>query len=128
MKRITHEENNDWNQIIRRLHEKTPLTVQLDLSATPRFQKGAIFPWTIFDYPLKQAIVDGIVKRPMKGVAKIHEAKSTIASVRQALSDCRRRALERISRSAQAVEEKAGAVHYVERYDGSRRYRPLAAG
>lgn len=78
----THEEDNEWNQIIRRLHEKTPLTAQLDLSATPRFQKGAIFPWTIFDYPLKQAIVDNIVKRPMKGVAKIHEPKSTIASVR----------------------------------------------
>ncbi|MCI0691853.1 DEAD/DEAH box helicase family protein [candidate division KSB1 bacterium] len=78
----THEEDNEWNQIIRRLHEKTLLTAQLDLSATPRFQKGVIFPWTIFDYPLKQAIVDGIVKRPMKGVAKIHEAKSTIASVR----------------------------------------------
>jgi len=28
--------------------------------------KGAIFPWTIFDYPLKQAITDDIVKRPMK--------------------------------------------------------------
>src|SRR5207244_2326360 len=40
------------------------------------------FPWTIFDYPLKQAIVDGIVKRPMKGVASIHEAKSDHASVR----------------------------------------------
>jgi len=78
----THEEDNEWNGIIRRLHEKTPLAAQLDLSATPRFQKGAIFPWTIFDYPLKQAIVDNIVKRPMKGVAKINEAKSTIASVR----------------------------------------------
>jgi type III restriction enzyme len=54
----THEEDNEWNQVSRRLHEKTPLTAQLDFSATPRFQKGAIFPWTIFDYPLKQAIVD----------------------------------------------------------------------
>ncbi|MGH7453996.1 MAG: DEAD/DEAH box helicase, partial [bacterium] len=78
----THEEDNEWNQVIRRLHEKTPLASQLDLTATPRFQKGAIFPWTIFDYPLKQAIVDNVVKRPIKGVAKIHEARSTIASVR----------------------------------------------
>src|SRR6266478_6753475 len=45
-------------------------------------QKGGIFPWTISDYPLKQAIVDGIVKRPMKGIAKIDEAKSEHASVR----------------------------------------------
>ncbi|MBV6505660.1 MAG: hypothetical protein ILNGONEN_01224 [Syntrophorhabdaceae bacterium] len=78
----THEEDNEWNKIIQRLHEQTPLAAQLDLSATPRFQKGAIFPWTIFDYPLKQAIVDNVVKRPMKGVAKIQEARSTIASVR----------------------------------------------
>jgi type III restriction enzyme len=78
----THEEDSEWNKTIRQLHEKTPLAAQLDLSATPRFQKGAIFPWTIFDYPLKQAIVDNVVKRPMKGVAKIQEARSTIASVR----------------------------------------------
>jgi len=78
----THEEDNEWNKVIRRLHAKTPLTAQLDFSATPRFQKGAIFPWTIFDYPLKQAIIDGIVKRPMKGIAKITEAKSDYASVR----------------------------------------------
>lgn len=78
----THDEESEWNQIIRGLHAKTPLTAQVDFSATPRFQKGAIFPWTIYDYPLKQAIMDGIVKRPMKGVAKIQEAKSDHASVR----------------------------------------------
>ena len=78
----THEEDNEWNKVIRGLHAKTPLTAQLDFSATPRFQKGAIFPWTIFDYPLKQAIIDGIVKRPMKGVAKTTEAKSEYASIR----------------------------------------------
>lgn len=78
----THDEENEWNKVVRDLHSKTSLTAQLDFSATPRFQKGAIFPWTIYDYPLKQAIMDGIVKRPMKGVAKIQEAKSDIASVR----------------------------------------------
>ena len=78
----THDEDSEWNKVIRRLHGKTPLSAQLDFSATPRFQKGAIFPWTIFDYPLKQAIIDGIVKRPMKGIAKITEAKSDVASVK----------------------------------------------
>ncbi|MBI4523774.1 MAG: DEAD/DEAH box helicase family protein [Deltaproteobacteria bacterium] len=78
----THDEDNEWNKVVRDLHSKTSLTAQVDFSATPRFQKGAIFPWTIYDYPLKQAIMDGIVKRPMKGVAKIHEAKSDVASVR----------------------------------------------
>jgi len=78
----THDEENEWNKVIRRLHTKSPIAVQVDLSATPRYQKGMLFPWTIYDYPLKQAIVDGIVKRPMKGVAKIHEQKSDHASVR----------------------------------------------
>src|SRR6266852_8258513 len=69
----TNDENSEWNKIIRNLHGKTPLSSQLDFTATPRFQKGGIFPWTIFDYPLKQAIIDGIVKRPVKGIAKIQE-------------------------------------------------------
>jgi type III restriction enzyme len=78
----THDEGSEWNNVVRRLHEKTPIASQLDFSATPRFQKGAIFPWTISDYPLKQAILDNIVKRPVKGVAKITEAKSEHASVK----------------------------------------------
>ncbi len=78
----THDEESEWNKVIRGLHGRTPLAAQLDFSATPRFQKGSLFPWTIYDYPLKQAILDGIVKRPMKGVAKIHEAKSDHASVK----------------------------------------------
>ena len=78
----THDEESEWNKVIRRLHQKTPIVSQLDFSATPRFQKGAIFPWTISDYPLKQAIIDGIVKRPVKGIARIEEAKSDHASVR----------------------------------------------
>lgn len=78
----THDENNEWNRVIRNLHTKTPLTAQLDFTATPRFQKGGLFPWTVFDYPLKQAILDGIVKRPMKGVANVQEAHSEHASVR----------------------------------------------
>ena len=78
----THDEESEWNNIIRHLHGKTSISAQLDFTATPRFQKGAIFPWTIFDYPLKQAIMDGIVKRPMKGIARIQEARSDHASVR----------------------------------------------
>src|SRR6266849_9656902 len=79
----THDEGSEWNAVIGRLHENTPLVAQLDFSATPRFSKtGTIFPWTISDYPLKQAIVEGVVKRPVKGIAKIPEPKSDWASVR----------------------------------------------
>jgi len=78
----THDEGSEWNNVIRTLHESTPLAAQLDFSATPRYQKGSLFAWTISDYPLKQAIVDGVVKRPVKGVASIPEVNSDIASVR----------------------------------------------
>jgi len=79
----THDEENEWNKVIRQVNsERMPVTAQLDFTATPRFTKGAIFPWTISDYPLKQAIIDNVVKRPVKGKANIEEAKSDIASVR----------------------------------------------
>ncbi|QYK49886.1 MAG: DEAD/DEAH box helicase family protein [Anaerolineales bacterium] len=82
----THEEDSEWSRTIRRLHEgleakKQLGVVQLDMSATPRFSKGALFPWTVYDYPLKQAIMDRVVKRPFKGVAKgLRERRSDIAS------------------------------------------------
>lgn len=81
----THDEELKWNDFIRKLHESVPggLSAQLDFSATPRFQRGALFTWTVYDYPLKQAILDGIVKRPIKGIATdIQEARSDVASTR----------------------------------------------
>ncbi len=85
----THDEDNEWNKGIRRLHEAVQPSpqatgvIQLDMSATPRYSKGALFTWTVFDYPLKQAILDNVTKRPIKGVARgIKEAPSDIASVR----------------------------------------------
>lgn len=78
----THDEDGEWTGVIRSLHPVRPITAQFDFSATPRFQKGSLFPWTVYDYPLKAAIFDGVVKRPVKGVANIDEAKSDIASIR----------------------------------------------
>ncbi|TVL97718.1 MAG: hypothetical protein CV087_22075 [Candidatus Brocadia sp. WS118] len=78
----THDETNEWNNVIRRIHEKRPLAAQLDFSATPRYSKGSLFAWTVSDYPLKQAILDRVVKRPLKGVSKIEEAKSDMVTVR----------------------------------------------
>ena len=81
----THEEESEWNGVIRRLHKslEPASVIQLDVTATPRHSKGALFSWTIYDYPLKQAILDNIVKRPMKGIAVgIGEAPSDIASVK----------------------------------------------
>jgi type III restriction enzyme len=96
----THDEESEWNKTIRRLNEaltsperergeKNPSLalgagiIQLDFTATPRHTKGQLFSWTVYDYPLKQAILDNIVKRPLKGIAKgIQEQKSEIASTR----------------------------------------------
>lgn len=76
----THDENSQWNLFIHRMHDQKPMVMQLDFSATPRYSKGSLFAWTISDYPLKQAIMDQIVKRPIKGISHIEEAKSDIAS------------------------------------------------
>ncbi len=54
---------------IQRLHELAGdgVAAQLDFSATPRNNQGRIFAETVVDYPLAQAIEDGIVKRPIIG-------------------------------------------------------------
>jgi type III restriction enzyme len=81
----THDEDSEWNNVIRRLHADTPdgLAAQLDFTATPRHSKGQLFSWTVYDYPLKQAIIDNVVKRPLKGIAQgITEQRSDVASTR----------------------------------------------
>jgi type III restriction enzyme len=80
-----HDEESEWSRVIRRLNDESTAGVlgQLDFSATPRYQKGGLFTWTVFDYPLKQAIIDAVVKQPMKGVtAGLDEARSDVASVK----------------------------------------------
>ena len=78
----THDEENEWNKFIRNLHLEKTVSAQIDFSATPRYSKGSLFAWTVFDYPLKQAILDRIVKRPIKGISRIDEAKSDLPEVR----------------------------------------------
>ncbi len=80
----THDPDSAWNQSIRSLHESHTrgLSAQLDFSATPRYTSGALFAWTVTDYTLKQAIIDGIVKRPVKGITDIGEVTSKVPSVK----------------------------------------------
>ena len=81
----TWDEDNEWNRVVRRLSERLGGGVygQLDFTATPRYAKGGLFTWTVFDYPLKQAIIDNVVKRPMKGTtAGIKDQPSDVPSVR----------------------------------------------
>jgi type III restriction enzyme len=72
-----HDEKLKWNQTIERLHHelrrRTPddpgagVVSQLDYSATPKHEKGGIFRHVVVDYPLAQAVADGIVKTPVIG-------------------------------------------------------------
>jgi type III restriction enzyme len=79
----THDEESEWNKVVRGLHAAVPgaLAAQFDFTATPRHSKGQLFSWTVYDYPLKQAIIDNVVKRPLKGIAQgITEQRSEVAS------------------------------------------------
>jgi len=81
----THDEESEWNKMIRALHADVSAGVaaQLDFTATPRHSKGQLFSWTVFDYPLKQAIIDNVVKRPLKGIAQgISEQRSDVGTRR----------------------------------------------
>lgn len=81
----THDEESEWNKFIRSLNADAPngMAAQLDFTATPRHSKGQLFSWTVYDYPLKQAIIDNVVKQPLKGIAKgITEQRSNIASAK----------------------------------------------
>lgn len=71
------DEKLKWNQSIERLHAElvergsedpdAGVVSQLDFSATPKDQKGNIFRHVVVDYPLAQAVADGIVKTPIIG-------------------------------------------------------------
>lgn len=80
----THDPNSAWNESLRDLHTNhgEGVAAQIDFSATPRYSSGALFAWTISDYTLKQAIIDRIVKRPVKGLTDVGEISSSIARVR----------------------------------------------
>ncbi|MCL0046546.1 DEAD/DEAH box helicase family protein, partial [Dehalococcoidales bacterium] len=56
------------------------INMELDFSATPKTETGALFPWIIVDFSLKEAIEMNIVKLPLKGmVKKAEEIASTKA-------------------------------------------------
>ncbi len=71
------DEKLKWNQSIERLHKtlrgsapddgEAGVVAQLDYSATPKDQKGQLFRHVVVDYPLAQAVRDGIVKTPLIG-------------------------------------------------------------
>lgn len=81
-----HEENA-WLKSIRDIDNKLKqkgggLSLQLDVTATPKNSKGAIFVQTISDYPLVEAIHQRVVKQPVvpdeASRGKLKESQSVV--------------------------------------------------
>lgn len=81
-----HDERMAWFKSIQDIHNKMRqkdkfLSLQLDVTATPRHNNGAIFVQTVSDYPLVEAISQNVVKHPVlpdaASRAKLHEKQSS---------------------------------------------------
>ena len=65
-----HDPNMAWFKSIQDIHNRllqkdSALSLQVDVTATPRHNNGAIFVQTIADYPLVEAISQNVVKHPV---------------------------------------------------------------
>ena len=64
-----HNAQQVWFQSIADIHNRlvqkeAALSLQLDVTATPRHSNGSIFVQTVVDYPLVEAIAQNVVKHP----------------------------------------------------------------
>ncbi|MFB6212745.1 MAG: DEAD/DEAH box helicase family protein [Candidatus Magasanikbacteria bacterium] len=80
-----HEADLAWFQAIEDIHNNlvqkgSELSLQIDVTATPKDSNGNIFVQTICDYPLVEAIHQDVVKRPVvptpsdRGMLEEHES------------------------------------------------------
>ena len=65
-----HDSRMAWFQSIEDIHNRlkqkgSGLALQVDTSATPKHNNGAIFVQTVADYPLVEAIAQNVVKHPV---------------------------------------------------------------
>lgn len=65
-----HDSRLAWFQCIQDIHHRLlqkdlRLALQVDVTATPRHDNGAIFVQTVSDYPLVEAIAQNVVKHPV---------------------------------------------------------------
>jgi len=86
-----HDPRMAWFKSIQDIHHRMlqkdrRLALQVDVTATPRHDNGAIFVQTVSDYPLVEAIHQNVVKHPVlpdaASRAKLHERKSAIFTER----------------------------------------------
>jgi len=88
-----HNDKLAWFKSIQDIHHKLlqkdlQLALQIDVTATPRHNNGAIFVQTVSDYPLVEAIAQNVVKHPVLPDAasrtKLHEHQSPIITEKYA--------------------------------------------
>lgn len=88
-----HDPRMAWFKSIQDIHHRMlqkdqRLALQVDVTATPRHNNGAIFVQTVSDYPLVEAIHQNVVKHPVlpdaASRARLSEAKSAIFSEKYA--------------------------------------------
>ncbi len=88
-----HNEKMAWFKSIQDIHHRmlqkdTRLALQIDVTATPRHDNGAIFVQTVSDYPLVEAIHQDVVKHPVlpdaASRAKLQEHKSALFTEKHA--------------------------------------------
>ncbi len=81
-----HDDKLAWFKSIQDIHNRLlqkgkALSLQLDVTATPKHNNGAIFVQTISDYPLVEAIAQNVVKHPVlpdaASRAKLSERQSS---------------------------------------------------
>ena len=88
-----HDARMAWFKSIQDIHHRMlqkdcKLSLQIDVTATPKHDNGAIFVQTVSDYPLVEAIHQNVVKHPTlpdaASCARLQEHKTAIFSERYA--------------------------------------------
>lgn len=88
-----HDSRLAWFKCIQDIHHQLlqkdlRLAIQVDVTATPRHDNGAIFVQTVSDYPLVEAIAQNVVKHPVlpdaASRAKLAEHKSPLITEKYA--------------------------------------------
>lgn len=86
-----HDERMAWFRSIRDIHHRMlqkdlRLSLQIDVTATPKQDSGEIFVQTVCDYPLVEAIHQNVVKHPTlpdaPSLARLREEQSAIFTER----------------------------------------------
>lgn len=88
-----HDKSLAWFKSIEDIHNRllqkgAALSLQVDVTATPKHNNGAIFVQTVCDYPLVEAISQNVVKHPVlpdpASRAKLQERQSVVFTEKHA--------------------------------------------